>query len=697
MTKGWLGKISRATRMPPGVLVRRIVNEAHTELDRYLAPARARRFGRAALLRAGAAIDLDQLWQRLASRPYPAHLASVTPVAYDSLCPGDRNRIISAAEQALTRRVNLLGTGIVALGCPIDWHQDYKTGVRWPYAYAPRMRYVNPNDASDVKVPWEISRLQWLLPCGQAYLLTGDERYARGVRDILEEWIAANPFAYSVNWACTMEVALRILSWTWLFHVFARSASWADAGFRTRFLTTLFLHGEYTEHHLELSSVNGNHFTADVAALVFAGLFFGTGKAPRRWQAKGWNYLLAELPRQVTPDGADFEGSIAYHRLVLELFLLPALYRRAQGLDVPDSYRDRLIAMARFSQAYSRSDGSVPLVGDADDARALPLGGQHINDHRYLAALVGCVWDDAALRSGFCGSKAEVYWLLGPDACRLLPETTAAVGVGAKAFPDGGYYVLRNERDHVFIDCGPIGTAGRGGQGHNDCLSFEAVLDGTRLISDCGAYLYTASFAERNSFRSTSYHNTPRVDGEEINRFVAFDQLWVLHNDARPELRCWQPGTAFDLFQGTHTGYRRLPKPVQPVRRIVLDHARHALFVEDIFEGGGEHHFEVPLHLAPLVQARIIEPGRVELCAGESTFTLGCASADAWSIDIEAARVSPSYGVVVPTQRLVWRRVGGCDIGLTVYLVPGRSLLADDWLTHIRSLDAARPVERSSS
>ena len=34
--------------------------------------------------------------------------------------------------------------------------------------------------------------------------------------------------------------------------------------------------------------------------------------------------------------------------------------------------------------------------------------------------------------------------------------------------------------DHVLIDAGPVGMAGRGGHGHNDCLAFDAMLDGVR-------------------------------------------------------------------------------------------------------------------------------------------------------------------------------------------------------------------------
>ncbi len=140
--------------------------------------------------------------------------------------------------------------------------------------------------------------------------MSGDERYALAVEEVLEDWMASNPYAHSVNWACTMEVAMRILSWTWFFHVFCGSAAWADEPFRARFLRTLFLHGEFTERYLEQSDINGNHFTADAAALVFAGLFFGQGAAPRRWSEAGWRHLCRELPRQVLADGVDFEASV---------------------------------------------------------------------------------------------------------------------------------------------------------------------------------------------------------------------------------------------------------------------------------------------------------------------------------------------------------------------------------------------------
>ena len=657
-------------RKPPGIVARHLAYEASAQAERYLAPWRLRTFTRGRLLRGCAAPNIETLWRRLAARPFPAHTSGLAREGLGRLCPVDEARILAAAEDALAHRVRLLGPDVAELGPRIDWLRDYRSGVAWPRRYMRDINYVNPADSSDVKVPWELSRLQWLIPAGQAFLLTRGERYAEGARAVLDDWIAENPYAQTVNWSSTMEAALRILSWTWLFRAFHDSRAWSDEGFRERFLRALYLHGDFTERHIELSDVNGNHCTADAAALVFAGLFFGAGAAPARWLALGWSVLCRELPRQVYEDGVDFEASTAYHRLVAELFFLAGLYRERLGLDVPAAYRERVTAMARFTAAYSRPDGSVPLWGDADDARALPLGGQGLNDHRYLAGLVGAAWEVPDLRDSVAGDLSEVFWLLGPRAAETLPRSSRPPATPAsRAFPTGGFFVMRNEVDHVFVDCGRIGLADRGGHGHNDCLSFEAVLDGAHLISDCGAFVYTRSFEERNRFRSTASHNTPFIDGQEINRFRP-ELLWDLENDARPEMRRFETGPEADVFCGAHAGYRRLAQAVTPVRTIELDHGRHALLVRDEFEGSGDHHIEIPLHLAPGVAATPLGTGLVDLRTAGRRFRLEWEPADAWSMSIGGARVSPSYGVALPCERLSWSRDGALKPGLIVRISP---------------------------
>lgn len=669
MADYWMGRIRRGLGTPPRVIARRLLGELSAEAGRFLAPRRVRRLDEQALLHATAAPSLGALWHRLADRPYPAHTSPTIVARFDQKCPGERGRILEAAEAALDHRVDLLRSGPVELGQRVDWHRDYKSGLGWPLGYALRTGYLNPERPSDVKFPWELSRLQWLMPAGLAYLFTGEERYARAVRDLLDDWIATNPYAHSVNWACTMEAVLRILSWTWFFRVFCASAAWAEPSFRLRFLRALFLHAEFTERHLERSGFDGSRFTA-AAGLVFAGLFFGGGRAPMRWQQRGWCLLNAELPRQVLADGVSLERSVAYHRLMLELFLLPALYRRACRLEVPSPYRDRLAAMTRFTVAYTRPDGTVPWVGDADHVRALPLGTQDINDHRYLAGVVGTAWEIQDLKEAWAGPRGEVFWLLGPDALGVPQWSAAPPDGGSAAFPHGGFYVMRGASDHVFIDAGPVSTGGRGGHGHNDCLSFDAMLDGVHLVSDCGTYVYTAPDEGRNRSRTATARHTPCVGGEQMNRFARPDDLGPLHDDARPVVRCWQTGSERDCFQGTHESYRRLACPVVPVRTLVLDRRRHALAVLDSLAGTREHAVEIPLVLAPDVDAQLRTAGRLELSCRARAFVLEWEHPDCWELAIESDRVSTTHGVAGPNVRLVWRRKRGPIMPLLICLAP---------------------------
>lgn len=650
-----LGKIRRGMRKPPSYIAARLLHEAKASTERVAAPARARALNARKLCRLTQARDINELWARCAARPFPFFPKTAESQSLEVLCPGELERIRREAGDAKALRVDLLGSGPVTLTRPIDWACDFKAGRRWPNAFFRSIEYSNLGEPSDVKVPWELSRLQWLIPLAQQYVLGGDNADALTTRNILEDWIEANPFAWSVNWTCTMEAAIRIFTLSWLFHALHASPAFADEEFRFKFLKLVYLHGDFTERHIERSDINGNHFTADAAALVFAGLFFGMGEGPVRWRDAGMMELAREVLLQVLPDGVDFEGSIPYHRLNLELFGLPAFYAQAHGLAVPAHWVQRLQDMARFTAAYMRRDGRSPVWGDADNARALPMAqvqGQ-FTDHRYLLGLVGWYTGDDELMRRFSGPVSELYWLCGPDAARKL-KANPPPPYCSKSFQDAGLFVLADGEDHVFVSCGPVGMGGRGGHAHNDQLSFEAVLAGQTLIVDSGCNAYTGSVEDRNLFRSTGYHNTPQVDAQEINRMARLE-LWSRRNDAQPHLREFSTSTGAAILTLSHTGYQRLPEPVTPVRRFILKGG--ALRITDTYEGMGRHSVTMPLHLDPGVAVEVAGPGEYRLATPGGVFSLSW-SGEGWHSTIAASRYAPSYGTVVPSRRIVWELRG---------------------------------------
>lgn len=659
MGKRWLELVRRFAGRPPSAFVRFAGRQLQGAWVQARIPGLAARLDPVRLCRHLNTSSIGDFWHAMSGAPVLGAAGPVDPATLESLCSGAMARIRAAAEKAAIREVDMLGSGPIRLGAPIDWHTDFRSGRRWPDGPARQIDVLDLARDSDVKVPWELSRLQWLLPLGQAYLMDGEERWAEAARAVIDDWIAGNPVAEGVNWSSAMEAALRAIVLVWLAHAFAGARAWADDGFRFRVLKTLYLHGAFVAGNLEWADVNGNHLLADAAGLTVLGLALGAcgGCAPQRWQSLGWGLLVAEMPQQVLPDGVDFEGSAGYHRLALELFLLPALWRRARGLDIAQSYRRTLSAMARFVATAARPDGTAPLWGDGDDGRVLPLGLGRRQDHRPLVCAIAAAFNDDELLAMVDGDREDAFWLLGPNAASCIPERPRRPAVST-AFRESGVYVMRVRDDWVFADAGPVGMRGRGGHGHNDCLSFEAVLTGQAVIVDCGTFVYSGSVAERNRFRGIAAHNTPMVDGAEQNRLVRPEYLWVLRDDARPRVIRWETGDARDVLIAAHSGYARLPSPVTPIRALLLDKRDHRLLVVDRFDGRGAHAVEVPFHLPPGAAAEATGDGAWRIHIAGRTFLLMSRAEPPWQTGLRPAWHSPAYGIRHPSAAIVFSRRG---------------------------------------
>src|SRR5207247_10848420 len=140
---------------------------------------------------------------------------------------------------------DLVGSGPTALQSEslepgyLPWHADFKSGAAWnPRMYFKNIRY-GRTPAVDVKVPWELSRFHHLITLGQAYRLTGDERYVTEYVCEVTDWIEKNPCRYGVNWSCTMEVAIRAVNWIWAFYFF-KSSSTITVEFWLKFIRSLY-------------------------------------------------------------------------------------------------------------------------------------------------------------------------------------------------------------------------------------------------------------------------------------------------------------------------------------------------------------------------------------------------------------------------------------------------------------------------
>ena len=134
---------------------------------------------------------------------------------------GNKDSILTQAHKILEHRLDLLGSGEVNLGETINWHRDFKSGYEWPKVHFSKIKTVDLNNQADVKVPWELSRLQFITTLGRAYWFTGDPKYKEQFVFELTDWIKSNPVDHGVNWTCSMEVAIRAINIIWGMNFFS--------------------------------------------------------------------------------------------------------------------------------------------------------------------------------------------------------------------------------------------------------------------------------------------------------------------------------------------------------------------------------------------------------------------------------------------------------------------------------------------
>ena len=147
--------------------------------------------------------------------------AAVDPILADlrQRLPGRVDQIIQQAEKICRHHFDLLGYEDLEYGSPIDWHLDAVHGKRAGRKTFYKVRYLDFAEVGDSKVTWELNRHQHFVTLAKAYRLTGSPRFADEVLRQWRHWWAENPYPRGINWASSLEVSFRSLSWLWTFHL----------------------------------------------------------------------------------------------------------------------------------------------------------------------------------------------------------------------------------------------------------------------------------------------------------------------------------------------------------------------------------------------------------------------------------------------------------------------------------------------
>ncbi len=359
------------------------------------------------------------------------------------------NAYINPANLKESRRIwSLIQPGYA----PIDWQLDFKSGFRWSEAdWYKQIPFVHTGHKAgvDIKVPWELARMQHLPMLAYGFTVAsrrthGFERpevYVNEFRHQILDFVATNPPRFGVNWACTMDVAIRVANWLVSYDLFHAFGARFDAEFERELMRSVYQHGSHIIANLEWNNeAVGNHYLADIVGLLFVAAYLPRSAETDLWLAFSVQELVREVGHQFTPDGANFEASTSYHRLCAEMVVYatalvlglnsekrsalmsydhrmhrtqPALgppplilhYRAGQheASPFPDWYFERIGLMAEFTRDITRPDGHVVQIGDCDNGRFLKLHPSYTTDdprceedqldHGHLISAIGALLD----------------------------------------------------------------------------------------------------------------------------------------------------------------------------------------------------------------------------------------------------------------------------------------------------------------
>lgn len=546
--------------------------------------------------------DWDRLldaFRECESRPVLLDRTRAKLVAADN--PELASAVVAAAERALAGEVRYFGYPPAQIGTEVDWNLDPMSGYRWPTANSDRIDHRVAG--SDPKWIWELNRLQHLPWLAQAWLITGEDRFADAAFSHLDRWTAQQPPGTGIAWRGAFECGIRAISISIALQGLRDAPGLTTERYR-RIVALLNESARRCWRERSLYSSANNHLIGELAGLATASILFPELASASRWEDQAIEALAQEADRQILPDGASAEQAIAYQLFTGELLAIVAALLTLRGDRAPAPIVAAIERSARYLATVVGEDGPQPRYGDDDGGFALRLGAERVRTVReHLGIVAALTGDPIAARYGHASMTSA--WLraaLGTaDGGRQgaeLPKDLYA--------PDGGLVVLRSGDRRFTMDVAPLGYLSIAAHGHADALSITLGVGSRDLIGDTGTGSYYGHPGWRNAHRSTRMHSTVCVDGTDQS-MPGGPFMWSEHAAVRVR--------AVDLARGIvdaeHDGYRRLADPVAHRRWLFAPPNRSVAAVVDLISGAAPHTAQVSWPLHPSLAAVAFENGHL--------------------------------------------------------------------------------------
>lgn len=452
--------------------------------------------------------------------------------------------------------------------------------TRAPVEFAEEIDWLcQPGD--DPEFIYAFNRMKFWLCMGQAYRVTGNEKYAKAYAHQLCHWVdhvkRGGP-ACEKAWR-TIEAGIRMEVWSKAIGYFEGSPALTEEVI-DRYISSMTDHAEYIMSVWNTYNLMSNWGVMANHGLFVAGCALPPTERTAEYQREAARRLWQELKIQVYADGMQWEQSPMYHNEVLRCYLDVVLHARRAGFSLPEGFEETVHKMARASLAWQKPDGCEPMMGDSDDI-----------DQRDLMTLAAALFQDSELKfAGYSELDYDTLWELGAEAAKEYEDLSAQQPSRLDyALSSSGNFFFRSSWDRGAVwarfHCGMLGA----GHGHADQLHFDVTAYGQDILTDLGRFTYVDG-PNRREFKNPNGHNTIVVDGED---FYVYKDSWECSKLSRAVNREFYTDKLYGYAEGGHLGY--YGKGVFVNRRFI--YLKPDVFViADEFYAGGMHQYREFFH-----------------------------------------------------------------------------------------------------
>lgn len=397
-----------------------------------------------------------------------------------------------------------------------------------------RLNWAYDGPADDIEWAWGLNRHPFLGTLLEAYLETGNPRYAQTIDRFVKDWVISSLPYPAVKSSTAMwrglEVSFRVKRWAEAFYGLIDSDHLSPA-------TRLLLLSSIPEHahYLRQFHAQGNWLTMELSALARAATAWPEFKPASEWLAYSKEMMTASLLEQVYPDGVQTELTAHYHRVALSNFdFFLKIFQQAEE-SLPDVYVQKIGDMWNYLAYSLRPSGTNPLNNDSD-----------LRNYQEMIARVAREYD-----------RPDWLFIATNGREGTAPEKASVL------FPYAGQAILRNnwtEQAHwAFFDIGPWGS----GHQHNDKLHLSVSAYGQDLLVDAGRFAYRGVLAEkfRPYARSSAGHNLMLIDrqGQAPGPKETAEALGEIHFKSTDHFDyAWGSFNQFQALEGTAEHTRSL-------------------------------------------------------------------------------------------------------------------------------------------